>query len=57
MGHFSIFSLLSVAIYYGIIFFVIYALLKIIKLMKQKNEYLKDIREEIRNSKSTQNNI
>jgi TM2 domain-containing membrane protein YozV len=51
---FGLFQFFSVAIYLGTIIFAIYAVISILKLMKQKNEYLKDIRDELRNK---QNNI
>jgi len=38
----SLFGLISILVYLGIIVFIIYVALTILKLMKQKNEYLKD---------------
>jgi hypothetical protein len=48
----SLFGLISILVYLGIIVFIIYAAITILKLMKQKNEYLKDIRDEIKKSNS-----
>ncbi|WP_175354221.1 MULTISPECIES: hypothetical protein [unclassified Bacillus (in: firmicutes)] len=48
----SLFGLISILVYLGIIVFIIYVALTILKLMKQKNEYLKDIRDEIKKSNS-----
>lgn len=48
----SLFGLISILVYLGIIVFIIYVALSILKLMKQKNEYLKDIRDEIKKNNS-----
>ena len=48
----SLFGLISILVYLGIIVFIIYVALTILKLMKQKNEYLKEIRDEIKKSNS-----
>ncbi|MFD1928774.1 hypothetical protein ACFSFY_12095 [Sporosarcina siberiensis] len=46
----SLFGMLNIFIYLGIIVFGIYFLLTILKLSKQRNEYLKHIREELKKS-------
>ncbi|WP_181161981.1 MULTISPECIES: hypothetical protein [Bacillaceae] len=48
----SLLGLISILVYLGIIVFIIYVALTILKLMKQKNEYLKDIRDEIKKNNS-----
>lgn len=45
---FSIFGLFSVLIWLAVPVFVIYVAITIINLMKQKNEYLMEIRDELR---------
>ncbi len=41
-------GIIPILIYLGILIFAIYVAITILKLMKQKNEYLKEIRDEIR---------
>ncbi|MDR7071506.1 hypothetical protein [Fictibacillus barbaricus] len=45
---FSLFPLVGLLFYLAIPIFVVYVALTIIKLMKQKNEYLMEIRDELR---------
>ncbi|QOS99287.1 hypothetical protein JNUCC42_00285 [Brevibacterium sp. JNUCC-42] len=54
MHGFAFFGMLNVLIYFGVIFFIIYSVVTVIKAMKQKNEILKEIRDELRknNNKS-----
>lgn len=52
MGMASFMMILSQLIFFGIIFFAIYVVITILKLMKQKNEYLKEIRDELKKDKS-----
>jgi len=44
----AILGILPLLIYFGILGFGIYAVLAIIKSAKQRNEYLKEIRDEMR---------
>jgi len=50
MGVASLFGMINIFIYLGIVIFGIYFLVTILKLSKQRNEYLKDIREELKRS-------
>lgn len=52
----SLLGLIPILIYIGIILFVIYAIAVGLRLMKEKNEYLKDIRDEMRKETSIQAN-
>ncbi len=45
-------GIIPIIIYLGILIFAIYVTSTFIKLMKQKNDYLKDIRDEIRKNNS-----
>lgn len=46
----AFFHILNFFIYFGAIFFIIYSVVTVIKTMKQKNEILKEIRDELRKS-------
>lgn len=48
----SFLPLVSILIFLAIIVFVIYIIVTILKLMKQDNEYLKEIRDELRKNNS-----
>lgn len=50
----SFMIILSQFIYLGGIIFSVYIALTILKLMKQKNEYLKEIRDELKKDKRDQ---
>ncbi|MGG1268373.1 hypothetical protein [Brevibacillus laterosporus] len=50
MDGFAFFGMLNVLIYFGVIFFIIYSVVTVIKTMKQKNEILKEIRDELKKS-------
>ncbi len=44
----SLFALIPLLIYLGFFIFIVYVVVTILKLMRQKNEYLKEIRDELR---------
>ena len=44
----SLFAIVPILIYLGLFFFVIYAIITVLRLMREKNVYLKDIRDEMR---------
>lgn len=48
MNSMALLGILPILIYLGILGFGIYAVLAIIKSAKQRNEYLKEIRDEMR---------
>ncbi|GIO01328.1 hypothetical protein J5TS2_19960 [Brevibacillus halotolerans] len=50
MNGLAFFHILNFFIYFGAIFFIIYSVVTVIKTMKQKNEILKEIRDELRKS-------
>ena len=50
MEIFSFIAIIPILIYFGIFVFAIYVVLTILNLMKQRNEYLKEIRDEIKKS-------
>lgn len=50
MGFMASFGIVSILIYLGLFVFGIYVVITIIRLMKQRNDYLKDIREELKKS-------
>ncbi|MEH7180242.1 hypothetical protein [Neobacillus vireti] len=45
-------GLIPILLYLGILVFAIYVVITILKLMKQRNEYLKEIRDEIKKNNS-----
>lgn len=49
----SLFAIIPILIYLGLFIFVIYAIVTVLRLMKEKNAYLKDIRDEMRKEKRT----
>lgn len=50
----SLLAIIPFLIYIGIIAFVICAIITFLKLMREKNGYLKDIRDEIRKQNKNQ---
>ena len=50
MELFALLGLIPIFLYVGILIFAIYTVLTILKLMKQRNEYLKEIRDELKQS-------
>jgi len=48
MNSIAIMGILPVLIYLGMLVFGVYAVLAILKSAKQRNEYLKEIRDELR---------
>ncbi|MED1557523.1 hypothetical protein [Bacillus paramycoides] len=51
---FSLLAIVHFLIYIGIIAFAICAIITVLKLMREKNEYIKDIRDEIRRQNDNQ---
>lgn len=51
MGISYFLAIIPILIYLGIFGFAIYVVLTILNLMKQRNEYLKEIRDDIKKSK------
>lgn len=56
MEAFALFSVFNLLFFVGITVFGIYFLITTIKSMRQRNEYLKDIRDELRDIKRNQTN-
>lgn len=46
----ALFGVFNMLIYLGLIVFAIYVVITIINLMKQRNDYLRDIRDELSKS-------
>lgn len=46
----ALFGIVNILIYLGIAVFGIYVVITIIRLMKQRNDYLKEIHEELKKS-------
>jgi len=48
----SLFALIPLLMYLGFFIFVVYVVFTFLKLMRQKNEYLREIRDELRKNNS-----
>ncbi|MDF2535485.1 MAG: hypothetical protein K0R18_1644 [Bacillales bacterium] len=53
----GVFGILYIFFFFGIIFLVVYFVITTIRSMKQRNEYLKDIRDELIEFNNNKTNI